>query len=355
MNQEEIEWMLFEFAEGNLSGEEYLYWEKKIQENPEIAQLYQQLKSTYLTDSNLPKAELYSNTETSHPLSNWGNNLIYSDKDGLKRLPNAIHSENKPYNNPNHNPVSDDLTAPLTISKKLYSVRLRSTIAQYSTAAAIILLGFIAWNWMYQKPSTQSTTTISSSSKKLQNLSSQSSSKGLLRYPKQNQRENTKSYLFQTDRTQTNQTSLIANNIGEHSKSNPLKVSNSEKSTHPLISATENYLSTIAQASQNKNKIENFTTLSNAESAINLHQTPVNQQFTNVDETVITVVNTQPISAKSKRQFIAYNVKEMMRKGQLPNIKIQPIKEEKVGLIPPFRFELDINQVPVYQTSNHQH
>lgn len=34
MKQEEIEWMLFELAEGNLCGEELLFWEKQIQENP---------------------------------------------------------------------------------------------------------------------------------------------------------------------------------------------------------------------------------------------------------------------------------------------------------------------------------
>ncbi len=353
MKQEEIEWMLFELAEGNLCGEELLFWEKQIQENPEIAHLYLQLKSTYLTDSTLSNGKIYSTTEITQPLSNWGNDLIYNDKNGLKRFSQGMHFERKPYDNHDIHTRLDDSTAPLTLSKKRYSIRLGSAIAQYSTAAVIVLLGFIAWNWMYQTPSTQTKIT-SSSSERLQNQSSEYNSTELAKSSKQNQLSNTKSSTTQMDNLKKKRTHLVANNSEEHSKSNPTMVSNLEKSTHPLISATEDYLSTIAQASQHKNKSDYFHVQNNAELAINSHQTPVNQQFANIDETVITVVNTQPISAKSKRQFVAYNVKEMMRKGQLPNIKIQPIKEEKIGLIPPFRFELDINQVPVYQTSNHQ-
>ncbi len=353
MKQEEIEWMLFEFAEGNLSGEEFIFWKNQIQENPEIAKLYELLKSTYLTTSTLPKENLHINTNTPQPLSDWGNNLIYTDKQGLKQFPNAVQFKNKSFSHRELTNVPIESNALKDVSKKHFLTLFRSAFTPYSTAAAIILLGFIVWNWMYQTPNTQPATVTAYVVNKMENSGVVSNKLSSEKSLEQSQTKNEHPAINLKINSQKSPTNLLAGNSQKQSADHTMIVPKSEKNTHPLISATENYHSTIAQASQIKNNRESYSSQYNIELSSNLQQTPANQQFTNVDETVITLVHTQPVTGKSKRQFMAYNVKEMMRKGQLPNIKIQPIKEEKVGLIPPFRFELDINQVPVYQTSNH--
>ena len=345
MNQEEIEWMLFEFAEGNLSGEEYLYWEKQIQENPEIAQLFQQLQLTYLTGSALPQVENQSNLAVTHPLSNWGNNLVYKEKEHLKR--NSIPTVDTHLNNTNFLTAESQISPSIGVSKRFYA----SAMARYSAAATIFLIGFIAWNWMYQKDGHNSGTVISSSDK-LENTTESNKLSIEKNTPFNNNSltKQSKNKEFELKDHQPNRQASTSTLDLSHNHSVTKKDADL---THPLIAATENYHSSAAKMSLDNNDI--YPVQNGPELSVNLKQPLANQPYTNVDETIITVLNTQKKSGKSKRQFMAYNVKEMMRKGQLPNIKIQPIKEEKVGLIPPFRFELDINQVPVYQTSNHQH
>ena len=59
------------------------------------------------------------------------------------------------------------------------------------------------------------------------------------------------------------------------------------------VEETKNTVITFKGDTLIKNNRENYSSQYNIELSSNLQQTPANQQFTNVDETVITLVHTQ--------------------------------------------------------------
>lgn len=347
LNPEEIAWKLFEFAEGNLQGEEQEFWAQAIDKDPEIKAQYLDFCQTYLTGKFTAINPTYT---TPAPLANLGEDLTFAKKSSLKRVSMGkatLPPQSRPAVHRNFNPTTEILYPwPVWVNNRYAKA--------ITTAAAIIVLGFFFWNpfsTSFQEP-----------------------------YLTQNPASTTSPINNKTNHPSlaSNQPSNEATTLDAHNQSNPLnhkihptKNSNSpiqeaEKSTihktstlasiHPLIAATENYHS---KPTHIENEIYCSKGISNPAIAsvsidLDLQGLTTSHQVSSpkIEETIIKIVKTEPASVANKRKFIAHNVKEMMRKGQLPDIKIQTLNEPKVGVLPAFRLELDVNQVPVYQTSN---
>lgn len=343
MTQEEIEWKLFEFAEGQLTGEEYHYWKNQIITNPKIATQYELICATYLTttftDSLIPDTSKHP----INPLGTWGNNLVFNDKNNLKHQSFTVTNSNSNIHLKTHSSASTPLGRVLYLWNNALSFR------GVSVAAAVLVIGFLFWQSVFNSAN-QSNIQQGYTNNNTPTKTELSTSSKTIVETQRNPRSKKSTYIQTTINSSEPLQTVLNNHPNNHLYSTP------NSTIHPLITATENYLSSESTSTSDKlSVVGNDETTSSTSQGITVFAkaNPLFPEAPLVDETIITVINNQPKSAKAKRQFVSYNIKEMMRKGQLPGIKIQPLNANKTGLLPPFRFEVDINQVPVYQTSNY--
>ncbi len=312
MKQEEIEWKLFELAEGELQGEELKFWENKINTDPKIKEHFEWLSQTYLTQQSQKHP---SQSLVEHPLHFWGENIAFN-KESLKKT-----AQQSNWKITRRNPVS--------------IVEIDKYQKQLAIAASLVIFGLMLWGnreKLFYNTSLPQEVISSQKNETPKNIET---------------RENDMPVSFQKNSHATKNKKADANSLlatsPESNSLTPLQTKSDNSMIHPLIAATENYLSkpdnTVTESKSNTISIANSI-------ADNISAAPV------VEETIITVVHHQPQTNQEKRKLVAFKVKEMMRNGQLPNVKIQPSPSDRPGIIPAFQVQLNIDNTPVFQTSN---
>ncbi len=312
MKQEEIEWKLFELAEGELQGEELKFWENKINTDPKIKEQFEWLSQTYLTQQSQKHP---SQSLVEHPLHFWGENIAFN-KESLKKT--ATQSNGKVTH---HKPVS--------------IVEINKYQKPLAIAASLVIFGLMLWGTRENLFHNSSLPQGAISNQKNETPKNRETTENDM--PVSIQKN---SHASINKKAEVN--SLLASSEESNSRASlQTKIDNSM--IHPLIAATENYLSkpdnTVTESKSNTISIANSI-------ADNISAAPV------VEETIITVVHHQPQTNQEKRKLVAFKVKEMMRNGQLPNVKIQPSSSDRLGIIPAFQVQLNIDNTPVFQTSN---
>ena len=340
-SQDEIEWKLFEFAEGNLHGDEFEFWGKAIQEDSNIRHQYQKLCGTYLTD-NFTQINLTEHPTPQSPVARWGDNLRFPNKYKLKK---STHSLAK---------AAPKTGIVQTISATGGIWGNHQILRAVSIAAAFAILGLSFWVFQLPSNSIVPGSTSETNPKTKQFAEKNATPTGISQSHNHYQKPSSGSTIESSKVPSTqkrwvhNGTINLTNHTSPQNEILPGKV-------HPLITATENYRSKSSRIEPTNaipSMASNYAANTNSELQTGKPLSADLQQVPAVEETIIKLVNTRPKSNAEKRKYLAYNVKEMMRKGQLPSIKIQPNNEPKAGLLPSFNLELDVNQVPIYQTSN---
>lgn len=312
MKQEEIEWKLFELAEGELQGEELKFWENKINTDPKIKEQFERLSQTYLTQQSQKHR---SQSLVEPPLHFWGENIAFN-KESLKK---TVQQSNDKV--AHHNPVS------LVEINKYYK--------QMAVAASLIIFGLMLWGnreKLFYNTSLPQEVISSEQYETPKNIETRKNANPISLQKNSHSIKNKKVGIH----------SLLATSAESNSPA-PLQTKSDNSMIHPLIAATENYLSKqeidpTARKNYNIPLVNSITD--------NISSLPV------VEETIITVVHHQPQTNQEKRKLVAFKVKEMMRNGQLPNVKIQSSPSDRPGIIPAFQVQLNIDNTPVFQTSN---